>query len=267
MIRVGPLRRLLSASFPVITLAAALPVSAGQASLAWDASTSASVTGYFVYYGQAPRNYSSKVDTGYQTTFVVPNLTTGQTYYFVATAYDADGVESAYSNEVIATILPLSPAVVVEFYNASLDHYFISVSAQEISDLENGVHEGWARTGHAFHAYTTAQVGTSPVCRYYIPPGYGDSHFFSAAPDECAIALVMFPWLFKESDAAFYIALPDTTTGACASNEIPVYRVWNGRADSNHRYTTSETVKWSMVANGYIAEGYGPNQVDMCAPQ
>lgn len=160
------------------------------------------------------------------------------------------------------------PLPVVEFYNASLDHYFMTSMPNEIAMLDAGTQiKGWTRTGHAFKAHTTPRAGTLPACRYYIPPGYGDSHFFSAAPDECAIALIKFPWLFKETDAAFYIALPNTTTGVCANNEIPVYRLWNGRAASNHRYTTSTVVKSSMIARGYIAEGYGPDQVDMCAPQ
>ncbi|MBK8688055.1 MAG: DUF3466 family protein [Betaproteobacteria bacterium] len=160
------------------------------------------------------------------------------------------------------------PLPVVEFYNVSLNHYFMTSLPSEIALLDAGTQiKGWTRTGHAFKAHTTAQAGTLPACRYYIPPGYGDSHFFSAAPDECAITLVKFPWLFKETDAAFYIALPNTTTGACKSNETPVYRLWNGRMDSNHRYTTSTVVKSSMIAQGYIAEGYGPDQVDMCAPQ
>jgi hypothetical protein len=155
----------------------------------------------------------------------------------------------------------------VEFYHAGFDHYFVAASAQDIIDLDTGVHPGWARTSYTFQVWDSAGGNTNPVCRYYIPPGYGDSHFFSAAPDECAIALVKFPWLFRETDAAFYIALPDLGTGTCASNETPVYRLWNGRADSNHRYTTSAAVKVSMIAKGYIAEGYGPDQVDMCAPQ
>jgi probable HAF family extracellular repeat protein len=162
-----------------------------------------------------------------------------------------------------AVILPI-----IEFYHASLDHYFMTSMPNEIAMLDAGTQiKGWTRTGHAFKAHTTPQAGTLPACRYYIPPGYGDSHFFSAAPDECAIALIKFPWFFKETDAAFYIALPNTTTGVCANNEIPVYRLWNGRAASNHRYTTSTVVKSSMIARGYIAEGYGPDQVDMCAPQ
>jgi hypothetical protein len=47
---------------------------------------------------------------------------------------------------------------------------------------------------------------------------------------------------------------------------VPVYRVWNGRVDSNHRYTIDIAVRDAMVAAGGIAEGYGPNAVIMCAP-
>jgi hypothetical protein len=264
-IRAEPLRWLLRVYFLVFALTAPSPTLAGQARLEWDASTSVSVAGYYVYYGQASRNYPAKVDAGFQTTYAVPGLIEGQTYYFAVTAYDTDRVESAYSNEVIATIPPVSTAVVVEFYNATLDHYFISVSALEISDLDNGVHLGWARTGYSFKAWDAGGGFTNPVCRYYIPPGFGDSHFFSAAPDECAIALVKFPQLVKETDAAFYITLPDKVSGVCAVNEVPVYRLWNGRSDSNHRYTTSTLARAMMIAAGYVAEGYGPEAVAMCA--
>jgi len=167
--------------------------------------------------------------------------------------------------EYIGVLPPPDKLIAVEFYHAGFDHYFVAASPQEVIDLDTGVHPGWTRTGYSFTVWEGANVGTNPVCRYYIPPGYGDSHFFSAAPDECAIVLVKFPWLFKETDAAFYIALPDAT-GACAANQVAVYRLWNGRADSNHRYTTSTAVKAQMIAAGYVAEGYGPDQVDMCAP-
>ena len=45
-----------------------------------------------------------------------------------------------------------------------------------------------------------------------------------------------------------------------------VYRVWDNRADTNHRYTTSLAVRQQMLAAGWVAEGYGPGQVIMCAP-
>ena len=45
-----------------------------------------------------------------------------------------------------------------------------------------------------------------------------------------------------------------------------MYRLWNQRAHSNHRYTTDTAIKTQMIAKGYVAEGYGPDTVTMCAP-
>jgi hypothetical protein len=104
------------------------------------------------------------------------------------------------------------------------------------------------------------------VCRFYIPPAYGNSHYYSASPDECAAAQVKFPGLIEESPSVFFIALPDLSTGACPAGTAPVYRLWNNRADSNHRYTTSLSIRGEMIAKGYIPEGYGPLSVAMCAP-
>jgi hypothetical protein len=64
-----------------------------------------------------------------------------------------------------------------------------------------------------------------------------------------------------------YVDLPDTTSGACPAGAVAVYRVWDNRTDSNHRYTTDAAIRAQMVAKGWIAEGYGPNQVIMCSPQ
>jgi hypothetical protein len=45
-----------------------------------------------------------------------------------------------------------------------------------------------------------------------------------------------------------------------------MYRLWNQRADSNHRYTTNPAIRDLMIQQGYIAEGYGPDAVAMCVP-
>src|SRR5437773_12057822 len=77
---------------------------------------------------------------------------------------------------------------VVEFYNALLDDYFVTANAAEISDLDTGVHPGWLRTGYRFLAYAdapSAPAGASPVCRFYVQPAFGDSHFYSADRQEC----------------------------------------------------------------------------------
>jgi len=105
------------------------------------------------------------------------------------------------------------------------------------------------------------------VCRYYLPPAFGDSHFYSASPVECNEVQAKFPGFVSEGAAVLHIALPDIVTGACAAGAVPVYRVWNNRADSNHRYTTDPAIRDMMIARGGIAEGYGPDRVIMCAPQ
>ena len=171
-----------------------------------------------------------------------------------------------------AASTPPAPTIVavVEFYNAALDHYFITAVPKEISDLDSGVHKGWARTGKSFNAYgtgSTGRTGRRPVCREYGNPAAGlDSHFYSASPLECVDTLVKFgtSWLLEASEV-FEIDLPDEVTGACPAGDVPIYRVWNNRADSNHRYTTSVADRDAMVAKGYIKEGYGPNSVTLCA--
>ena len=181
------------------------------------------------------------------------------------------GIVNAYAAVQAAQAASLQPAptTVVEFYNPARDHFFISANAQEIHDLDTGVHPGWQRTRLSFPAYLTSEAGFSPVCRFYIPPANGDSHFFSASPAECAQTHAKFPSFVAEAPDVFYIGLPDTATGACPIGTIPVYRVFDNRADANHRYTTSTAVIDQMKAIGWIVEGYGPGPYYpiMCAPQ
>ena len=155
---------------------------------------------------------------------------------------------------------------VVEYYNAAQDHYFITAAPAEIADLDSGVHTGWTRTGLSFDAYATPASGASAVCRFYIPPVLGDSHFYSASPAECAQVQASYPAFTYESPSVFYIAVPDAVTGACPGATTPVYRLWDARTDTNHRYTTSASIKQAMMAAGWVPEGYGPAQVIMCAP-
>jgi hypothetical protein len=181
------------------------------------------------------------------------------------------------------TLTPVAPPVVIaqvdEFYDPVLRHYFITADAAEKQALDT--HAGWERTGESFKAYAKgSSTGGSinPVCRFYSPAiievdfGYFvdgvDSHFFSADAGECLAVFRKWEvsWLL-ESDNAFQIDLPDKTTGACPDGTVPVYRLWNQRADSNHRYTTSAATKAEMLAAGYLAEGYGPDGVAMCAVQ
>jgi hypothetical protein len=173
--------------------------------------------------------------------------------------------------------VPTAPITVTEFYNDALDHYFMSPLAPDIDALDSGRLSGWSRTGYAFEGFPGAVATSSPVCRFYIPPEHGDSHFFSASPSECVAVLAKigvdpnYSGYIYETPNEFFITLPDTASGACppsilaaAPNPCNVFRLWNNRADSNHRYTTDPVLRAQMIARGYISEGYGPLGVAMC---
>jgi len=168
-----------------------------------------------------------------------------------------------------AAIPSTETAVAVEFHHAGLDHYFISAAAQEISDLDTGVHPGWARTGYRFLVIKegSAQAGTSPMCRFY-NPGHS-THFYSAKPAECDDVKVKYPttWTF-ESDEVYRAFLVNPSSGACPADTQPVYRLFNNRADPNHRYTTQIGVFLHMKIKGYTPEGDGSPSlpVAFCTP-
>ena len=171
-----------------------------------------------------------------------------------------------YGSGNVYKLVEAGPVAALEFYHAAFDHYFVTTLPADIAALDSGRLSGWVRTGLTFNAFPTALPGTQPVCRYYLPPAVGDSHFFSASPVECAEVGVRFPSFTLETAAAMYMVLPDPATGACPVSMTSVYRLWNGRGDSNHRYTTAEAVRDQMLAQGYVPEGYGPGAVAMCAP-
>ncbi len=197
---------------------------------------------------------------------------------------------------------PIPTAAVVEFYHASLNHYFMTIDAREIQDLDSGVHPGWTRTGQSFLGHvpagTPVDVGfyaggvagslapNAAVRRYYGLPSAGlDSHFFTVdAYEKAALESPSNPlsWAWKvETPEAFQILPAPSGTGDCPRRPgfgmvvslpppdvtNPVYRLWNGRADANHRYTTDLSIRQEMIDKGWIPEGYGPMGVVMCAPR
>lgn len=89
-------------------VSAPIPVLTGTAVLTWTPPTG-EVTGYRVYYGTAPRTYLQTLGNGIRVsspTATITGLQPGKTYYFTSTALDANGNESAYSNEG-SKVIPL----------------------------------------------------------------------------------------------------------------------------------------------------------------
>jgi fibronectin type 3 domain-containing protein len=79
---------------------------AHSVALNWVASASTGVTGYNVYRGtQTGGPYSKVTATPVATTsYTDSTVTAGATYFYVVTAVDSAGNESAFSSEVSATI-------------------------------------------------------------------------------------------------------------------------------------------------------------------
>jgi len=171
------------------------------------------------------------------------------------------------SVEILRPAPPSGLARVIEYYNESLDHYFITATAGEVAKLDDGGIAGWKRTGHQINAYETPVAGASPVCRFYsvafAPKG---SHFYTPFTFECTKVRADTHWTL-ESEAAFHIAVP-SQDGVCAAGFSPVYRLFNnGQGGApNHRYTTDRNVRATMIAHGWVPEGLGADAVQMCAP-
>ena len=163
-------------------------------------------------------------------------------------------------------------ALAVEYCHAAFDHYFVTANATEIDALDRGVMSGWQRTGMGFNvivAEDTASPMASTVCCFYGRPEYGlDTHFYTASSDECATVQRNWPQQWQlESANVFRVYMPDTMSGSCPAGAVPIYRAWNQRADTNHRFAIDPAVQAQMMRRGIVAEGYGNTPIAMCAPQ
>jgi fibronectin type 3 domain-containing protein len=79
---------------------------AHSVTLSWSPSTTAGVTGYYVYRSTVSGGAYSRI-TGAATTadrYTDGNVAAGATYYYVVTALSSSGVESAHSAQVVAEI-------------------------------------------------------------------------------------------------------------------------------------------------------------------
>jgi hypothetical protein len=156
----------------------------------------------------------------------------------------------------------------VEYYHAVFDHYFVTVSHDEITKLDNGTFVGWAPTGRSFNVYpsTGARAGSVAACRFFSTSfDPKSSHFYTPSATECTIVKTNRDWTFEGEVFNVTPAGPD---GSCASGTQPVYRMYNNGSGGapNHRYTTDASVRTQMLAKGWIPEGFGAVGVIMCSP-
>ena len=115
-------------------LAAAL-----NGTLTFDPSPSSQVTGYKVYYGTTSRSYDHTLDIGNATQCQITGLEPDTTYYFAATAYDAYGNESDYSEELtVSTATANSPPSPVDDTASTPEDTSVDISVLENDTDDDG---------------------------------------------------------------------------------------------------------------------------------
>jgi glucose/arabinose dehydrogenase len=158
--------------------------------------------------------------------------------------------------------LAASPApIAVEYFNATLGHYFITAFPEEAAALDAGALGGaWTRTGYAFPVGPDDAAAVD-VCRLFGTPGIGpNTHFYTGNAAECASLRTSPLWMFEAT--AFRSRLP--VDDACGPPLRPVYRLYSNPATLagvNHRYTADGVTYAAMQALGWIGEG-----VAFCVP-
>jgi len=156
---------------------------------------------------------------------------------------------------------------IVEFYNTTLNHYFITADPAEAGAIDAGAAgPGWSRTGEAWNS-----GGPDRVCRFYgspeLDPATGlrkgpNGHFYTISSGECAQVKQDAGWKFESYD---FSGWPMAAGATCPAGTLAVKRAYNNRFavnDSNHRYATSDAIYEQMIASGWSGEG-----TVFCAPE
>ncbi len=134
---------------------------AAEVGVAFDPNPDSRVVGYKLYYGTTQNSYEM-INLGSKTGHVFSNLQAGATYYFAATAYDAQGNQSNYS-------VPLSHKVPADSGGETPSTYDLLVSTS--SNRSNAVRlDGWSGTGDIY-AFVKPETGISRI-RFFVDDPY-----------------------------------------------------------------------------------------------
>ena len=155
---------------------------------------------------------------------------------------------------------------VVEYFNSSFGHYFITSQASEQSLLDAG--SDWKRTERTFRAWSTQEEDLRVMCRFFsqatFAPKY--THFYSPYSSECESLRDRPEWWYE--GPTFSVRLPEGLAGSltCPAGTVPLYRMYNNTMGGapNHRYANDPAVLDQMTAQGWSMEGDGVTRVFAC---
>ncbi len=145
----------------------------------------------------------------------------------------------------------------VEFYNKTLDAYFITGRVTEQLLLDGRT--DFQRTGMTFEAVSAPDLTTNTqrICRFYIsldsPPT--NSHFYGREGVDCEQLSAQNLAGFRYEGFDFAVARPQG--GLCPAGLKAVYRAFRpalGGKTPNHRYMTSLDTYYAAQGQGYVGE-------------
>jgi predicted dienelactone hydrolase len=143
----------------------------------------------------------------------------------------------------------------IEYYSASLDHYFITAFPEEAAMLDEGVVvPGWKRTGFGFRAWKAGSGPGSDACRFFGTPGRGpNSHFYTINAAECDKVKANPDWTYE----ALALRAVEPLQSGCAGEYATVTRLYNNGmgGQANHRYLVDPAEVQRMAARGWLVEG------------
>jgi hypothetical protein len=167
---------------------------------------------------------------------------------------DGTGVDPDFSRAVTH---------VVEYYNADSNAYVMTSTIAEITLLDYGAIKGWVRTGETFDGFQSDSHLAS-VCRMYAVTQTTSSHWYfwnlplrpCGSLSASSFSLSALVEYVEEDPDVFSFLPPSYDEGWCPYGTTALYGFYDGVI--GHRYTTDLAARESMIAQGWIPEGYGP---------
>ena len=213
-------RRRLLVSFAFVLWIIPAVVSAASATLAWDPSEGA--TGYTVRWGTVQGTYPNSADAGNNTSFDIPNLTAGGTYWVVVQAYNSTAT-SDYSLPLqftvpLACTYSISPTGINAPGTASSGSITVTTPAGCAWTTTSGssfltFQNGTGRTGTGTVTYSVA-ANTTTTARTLTANVAGLAFNVSQAAAACTYSIS--PTTASTSDAAGTGSITVTTGTGCA---------------------------------------------------
>ena len=225
------------ALFPDIGIASSLHVT-------WNANTDSDLSGYKVYYGTQSNTYGTPVPIVDATSYDIPNVQTGSTYYVAVSAYDSSNNESVKSAELSAYIpasdtTPPTGSVSINSGAASTSSTAVTLtlSAGDAAGTVTGMKfSNDGTTYSSEYSYATSYSWT-------LSSGYGTKTVYALFKDNSG------NWMTSSaSDTINYVNAPPVANAGTTQNVAPQRVILDGSASSGQSLQYS----WTQVSGTQV---------------